>query len=173
MFYLFNQYQKFEGIQQQPDIIVQTLPLFEFEELYTLNDLSTENILGEMDVIYIHLWATWCAPCIRELPDIINFATQLQENTLFVLIAIDDERDDVMVFVERRLEEIPSNVIFLMDPNSESFDLFGVRQLPETFVFDGELAKTFKRYSGDQKWMELKFFEEAQEFIKMGESKKR
>ncbi len=74
----------------------------------------------------VHFWATWCAPCQEELPELIEAA----ENEGVPLLAVTDEPWSVL---EAWFEgEVPAVVV--RDPTGGAADLWGVRTLPDTWV---------------------------------------
>ena len=67
------------------------LPAFAYPDLEGVSR-SSEEWLGQ--VLIINFWATWCPPCLREIPDFIEFQERHGARGLqFVGIAIDSEQD--------------------------------------------------------------------------------
>ncbi len=62
--------------------------------------------------LLVNFWATWCAPCRKEMPDLVSWQKELQENGLQVIgIALDDA-DSVRDY----LKESPVNYPILLAP---------------------------------------------------------
>ena len=40
---------------------------------------------------FVHFWATWCAPCEKELPDLLKFALNENKTITFLFISVNDE----------------------------------------------------------------------------------
>ncbi len=76
----------------------------------------------------IHLWATWCAPCREELPEVLRLA----ERAPVVVVSV-DENDDVVAhhFGGR----VPAAVVRMAHDDAKA--LFAVKTLPTTFLVDG------------------------------------
>ena len=55
-------------------------------------------------VVFINLWATWCPPCIAEMPDINQLYGHFkdQDNIRFLLISLDDDFNKAIRFVEKK-----------------------------------------------------------------------
>jgi thiol-disulfide isomerase/thioredoxin len=67
------------------------LPAFAYPDLEGVSR-SSEEWLGR--VLVLNFWATWCPPCLREMPDFIEFQERHGEQGLqFVGIAIDSEKE--------------------------------------------------------------------------------
>ncbi len=88
-------------------------------------------------VVVINYWATWCLPCIEEMPAIQRMWEQLNPAELEVLAVNAGEREET---IERFLGEFEPALRFpiLIDKTSETFEAWGVMGLPATFVVDKE-----------------------------------
>ena len=85
-------------------------------------------------VVVLNLWATWCAPCIEEMPSMERLYARLRD-TDFALLAVSQDEDGKRVvapFVERMHLTFP----VLLDPERQVGDHYGVTGYPETFVID-------------------------------------
>ena len=88
-------------------------------------------------ILILNLWATWCKPCIKEMPDLETMMTQLPEDFELVL-ASDEDLERIKGFIESR----PMNMNFVKLENS--IESLGVYALPTTFIIgkNGELLET-------------------------------
>ena len=89
----------------------------------------------EGQVLLVNFWATWCAPCIREMPELDELHAELSGEGLKVM-ALSNDRAGARV-VEPFVAELglPHLPIFL-DPKGEVAQAFDVRSLPATFLID-------------------------------------
>lgn len=61
------------------------------------------------DVIFLNVWATWCPPCIAEMPNIHSLYSHFKddENISFVLVSMDEEFEKAKEFMEKRNYDLP------------------------------------------------------------------
>jgi peroxiredoxin len=84
-------------------------------------------------VVLINFWATWCPPCLEEMPALERLWHQHQDRG-FILIAVslDADRGLVKPFVTKHRLTFPIG----LDSKLEVANLYGIRALPATFVVD-------------------------------------
>jgi peroxiredoxin len=128
---------------------------------FTLNDLRGGAIrLSEVatdKVILLNFWATWCVPCVKELPHLQGFQDRYGSRGLQVLAVSTDGPDRqaaVSAFVGRYRYTMP----VLLDVRSEVVALFDPQlTLPHTVLLDrsGKIRFAHQGYSpGDERLME-------------------
>jgi len=100
---------------------------------------SLEQYRGK--VVVVNFWATWCPPCVEELPSLENAWQRYRQQGLVVLAVSGEESDVVTSFLER----LPSEITFpvLIDGDMKSGNRWQIRGLPTTVVVDR---------SGDVHW---------------------
>lgn len=101
--------------------------------------------------VFVHFWATWCAPCEAEFPDLVEMMELLKSKTdlVFVLVAVNDEDKKIAKFLSK-YDLSASNIVVVKD-NDNVFNSFGTYKLPETFVF-GTDNRLIRKYPGSQPW---------------------
>lgn len=82
--------------------------------------------------VVVNLWATWCPPCVREMP-VLQEAQQQREDVHFVFINQGERAAEVSSFLARHRLDL-SNI--LLDSFSQAATQFGQRGLPTTLFFD-------------------------------------
>lgn len=111
----------------------------------SMNTMDGRTInLADQDgnVILVNFWATWCGPCRREIPDLIQLYDDLKDEGLVIVgIAVDQKGREV---VEPFVEDEQINYPIVLDPEQsleKHFDaMYG---LPTTYVInpDGKIVK--------------------------------
>ena len=93
-------------------------------------------------VVLVNMWATWCPPCIAEMPVLNEIARAYESRGLVVLgVAGDDDSQDVLDFIEQDPLAFP----VLLDPGGAVGTQYGITGYPETFLVDreGRLQRKF------------------------------
>jgi len=91
--------------------------------------------------VLVNMWATWCGPCRKEFPDLVNVAHKYQGQGLKVLLVSADAETDlpaVKKFLAERGVEFPAYL--KAEKDQEFIDGMGKQwtgALPATFIFDG------------------------------------
>jgi thiol-disulfide isomerase/thioredoxin len=84
-------------------------------------------------VIVINFWATWCPPCIEELPSMQKLWEKTHADGLEILaVNLGEPPDRIRAFLESF--ETTLRFPILLDRDGEAFQAWGVRGLPKTFV---------------------------------------
>ena len=89
------------------------------------------------DWVVLNYWATWCAPCRKEIPDLSRLHDANPDITVLGLAFEDTDPEDFVRF----LEDYPASYpILLVDTFNPPESLGAPRALPTTFLVDGEGA---------------------------------
>lgn len=113
--------------------------------------------LGEMrgTPILLNVWATWCKPCVREMPALEQLHQELGPEGLSVLaVSVDNAAfgiADPVHSVKSFAEEYGLTFTILLDPESRVETAFQVVGLPMTFLIDRE-GRIVERYIGERQW---------------------
>jgi thiol-disulfide isomerase/thioredoxin len=89
-------------------------------------------------VVFLNIWATWCPPCVAELPSIAHLAANpALRDVAFVCVSVDDNLQPVRRFVRERAPMLP--VVWSAGAPPEVFQTGGI---PATFVIapDGRIV---------------------------------
>ncbi|MBO0324268.1 TlpA family protein disulfide reductase [Muricauda sp. CAU 1633] len=80
------------------------------------------------EVVLVNFWATWCPPCIAELPSLVELHKDYTNKVVFAFVA-SDERDKVTAFLERKGYQLP--VYF---EASQTPDALYSKSIPATYI---------------------------------------
>ena len=83
------------------------------------------------NVVFLNFWATWCPPCIAEMPDINDLYLKKREEASFFLVSVDKDKQKAIDFVKRKKFDFP--IYFLNSPLPEGYD---IRSIPTTYLID-------------------------------------
>ncbi|MBL4720967.1 MAG: TlpA family protein disulfide reductase [Alphaproteobacteria bacterium] len=104
---------------------------------YFLNENGDSVTLFDFagKVVLVNFWATWCAPCVREMPSLDRLAAAVTD-TDFVVAAISVDRGGVKV-ARPFLDKLGvSHLKLFLDPKMALALSLGVRAMPTTFLID-------------------------------------
>ncbi|MBC7283426.1 TlpA disulfide reductase family protein [Hoeflea sp.] len=126
-----------------------------------------DEILPEAPLI-LHLWATWCAPCRAELPELADFRAALPASlkARLVVVSVDTRpRADVRRFLDADMD-LPGFQTYRADP-AEAGGRFQITGYPLTLFLDRDGAVT-RRISGAAPWPDEGFRGQAIEHLGRG-----
>ena len=107
--------------------------------------------------IILNFWATWCSPCLKEMPDLDQVYQLLgPENLVVIAVSMGESRERVRKFLKKRNYSFP----VMTDPEMEITRLYGVRNIPITYLVDPS-GVIIGRALGPREWSDkklLKFF---------------
>lgn len=126
--------------------------------LQTAPPLKAPDLEGNMvelsqfkdKVVLVNFWASWCTPCAREFPSLINMINQFNGDVILLAVSDDDTLEAAKEFISSRLLISPHMKV-LWSKDFWPAKLFQINRLPETFIFSrgGIFAK---RVSGFHIW---------------------
>ena len=106
------------------------------------------SIAAHEGALLVNFWATWCAPCVHELPDLVAAAkgfAQRGEALDVVLISVDRKGPDhAQAFLdERGINVAHERVISAYNPTSTWPRELGLRGLPSSYLISADRSKIF------------------------------
>jgi peroxiredoxin len=133
---------------------------------FTLKDLKGDEIsLASLrgKVVFLNVWATWCAPCREEMPSIESLYKKFKGDGNFVVLAVSQDTDggSVRPYVEQNHLQFT----VLLDPRNEVGELYDVNGIPETFII-GRDGRIVAHHVGPYDWSNADIREALQELIK-------
>lgn len=100
----------------------------------------------------LHFWATWCVPCVKELPLLDQLAGQLQQNEpnewRVIAVSLDSNATAVKTFLQRHnIKNLGADI----DLTLQAMRALKIGGLPTTLIIDDQ-GRELKRYVGDYDW---------------------
>lgn len=128
------------------------VPDFAFETLngdnYSLSDFVDKTVI-------IHFWASWCAPCVVEFPELIKLATQ-RPNSVILGFSTDRTRPAIDRFFDRYEFDLPDNFKIIHDPQETITEgKFSVFRLPESFIIKPNMILDDHIIGAYKGWVDL------------------
>ncbi len=101
------------------------------------NEFSLRNF--ENKVLFINYWATWCNPCLAEMPSMAELYNQYKENNNIVFLYLSKEDTDTIIDYIPKDESLGQLPIYKVVTDD---DLFSTRGIPTTFIVNrnGEIV---------------------------------
>ena len=115
---------------------------------FTVADGTTTVRLANYrgQVVLVNFWATWCQPCVMELPSLLELHHDMP-NLAILAVSVDEDPDAYSHFVARRHVDL----ITVRDPGETAAKLFRTEQWPETYVIDRK-GIIRRKFVGAQDW---------------------
>jgi peroxiredoxin len=113
-------------------------------------------------ILALNFWASWCPPCVEELPSMNEFAREFASQGVVVLgISIDKNPALYKRFLAQR------NVAYdtARDPEAEISQRYGTFQIPETYII-GRDGKVLEKTADAFNWMDPQFIERVKFMVK-------
>jgi peroxiredoxin len=92
-------------------------------------------------VVVLNFWATWCPPCVEEMPSLIAMQGRLKNKVTVVAVSVDVDGDAYRQFIKQH----NVNLVTVRDADQRSNALYGTFKFPETYVIDrqGTIRRKF------------------------------
>ncbi len=122
------------------------------EHVWSKQDFSLAQVKGHP--VILHFWATWCGPCLQELPELIERAKKLRgEGFTILAVAVDESWGKLETFFARypHLVALRDHAVLVLDPEGKVAEKFGSSRFPETFLINDQLVIDNKLV-GPQPW---------------------
>ncbi|HEV3038057.1 MAG TPA: TlpA disulfide reductase family protein [Candidatus Angelobacter sp.] len=91
----------------------------------SLHDLKGKPIL-------LNFWASYCVPCIQEMPSLTQLQRQMGRNLTILAVSVDEDQEAYHKF----LRDHQIDLLTVWDPAKKTPELYGTVQFPETYIID-------------------------------------
>lgn len=112
-------------------------------------------------LLVLNFWATWCPPCIEELPSLNELQKQMASNGVVVLgVSVDKDERAYREFLSR------TKVSFLTarDPEAKISSTYGTFKFPETYVIDAR-GRVVQKHIGARAWNDERLLRQFRELL--------
>jgi len=124
------------------------------------NTVSLSDFTGKM--VLVNLWATWCEPCLREMPSLGRMQSRLGDK--ITVVAVSEDRGGSKV-VEPFIGKLGlKSIKTYLDPKSTAERAFKVQGLPTSFLIDRQ-GRILGRVEGAAEWDAPKLLETLKSFL--------
>jgi thiol-disulfide isomerase/thioredoxin len=113
--------------------------------------------------VIVNLWATWCQPCLREMPSLERLHEKLDGRLIVAAISQDRGGEQAVVPFAKNLGL--DKVKIYLDPKSEVGRAFGARGLPTSIILDAE-GREVGRVEGAAEWDSAKMLSVLEPLVK-------
>ena len=125
------------------------LPEFSGKDLNG-KDIQLSQFKGK--VVVVNFWASWCGPCIEEVPSLIKLLKTFPNDLELIAISGDSNQADIDSFMKSfpEMKTLP-NIHIVWDADKSLAQKYQIFRLPESFLLNKEL-KLIKKISGTIDW---------------------
>lgn len=116
---------------------------------FTITDSQHTVALSQFQgkPVVLNFWATWCPPCIQEMPSLVQLQKQLGDKVTILAVSEDDDDNAYKQFVR----DHNIDLLTVRDSGQKTNGLYGTFKFPETFVIDRN-GKIVRKFIGAQEW---------------------
>ena len=102
---------------------------------FTVQDSDRSVKLSDFrgQIVVLNFWATWCPPCIEEMPSLVEMQRRMKAKGIMVVaVSVDVDQGAYLQF----LKEHNVNLLTVRDAGQKSNALYGTFKFPETYIID-------------------------------------
>ncbi|MDE3195587.1 MAG: TlpA family protein disulfide reductase [Acidobacteriota bacterium] len=112
-------------------------------------------------LLLLNFWATWCPPCVEEIPGLNEMARQLGPNGLVILgVSVDKDESAYKQF----LQKSPLSYLTARDPEEKINLNYGTIQYPESYLIDRN-GRVIEKYISSQAWASPQMLEHVKSLL--------
>jgi cytochrome c biogenesis protein CcmG/thiol:disulfide interchange protein DsbE len=119
---------------------------------FTVQDAQNKITLSQYrgQIVVLNFWATWCAPCVEEVPSLLEMQRRMKaKGVTVVAISVDVNESAYRQFVR----DHGLNLLTVRDPDQKSNSLYGTSKFPETYIID-RTGVMRRKFIGAVDWTE-------------------
>lgn len=137
----------YDSIRERNVVVGDTAPTF---KVVTDNGKTLTRADFGGKLLVLNFWATWCPPCLEELPSLNQFQKQMAGSGVVVLgVSVDKNEKQYRAFLKRNGVSFETS----RDPEANISADYGTFKYPETYVIDAG-GKVRQKHIGEVDWMD-------------------
>lgn len=112
-----------------------------FKPNFTIKNALGDNVsLSDYkgQIVILNFWASWCPPCVDEMPELQAVHDSLGEGKVLLAINLTDGQRETRILADRFLEKNGYDMNVLYDTEGKAYTPFGITSIPQTFIIDRE-----------------------------------
>tara|TARA_Y100000589_G_scaffold119549_1_gene113862 strand:- start:272 stop:781 length:510 start_codon:yes stop_codon:yes gene_type:complete len=134
-------------------------------EIFSIKDINDyEKIISssEKKILLLNFWATWCAPCIKEIPELLELKKKFNNDVEIYFLSVDSNvKKTVPKFLKKnKLEDLK----VLNDEKLKISSKFGVKVMPTTVIINKEFEEV-AQVKGYVDWSSSKYLDLIKKFL--------
>jgi cytochrome c biogenesis protein CcmG, thiol:disulfide interchange protein DsbE len=116
---------------------------------FTITDAQRTVTLSEFrgKPVLLNFWATWCPPCVEEMPSLIELHKELGDKVIILAVSEDADEGAYKQFVRDHKVDL----LTVRDPRQNTNEIYGTFKFPETYVIDRN-GKIIRKFIGPTDW---------------------
>jgi cytochrome c biogenesis protein CcmG, thiol:disulfide interchange protein DsbE len=117
---------------------------------FSVQDADRKITLSDLHgkVVVLNFWATWCAPCVEEMPSLVQLQQRFKDKGLSVVgVSIDVDGNAYHKF----LKDYKVDFVTVRDPDQKTANLYGTFKWPETYIIDRD-GIVRRKFIGAVEW---------------------
>jgi thiol-disulfide isomerase/thioredoxin len=134
---------------QQPSVDMEKFARFKLIDAKTTKTVTLASLKGKAKAIYLDFFASWCGPCQRIIPEVIELDKKTSDSDVLVLgINVSDEWDAMQGNIES--QKITYRVLHDPTPRGQAGigSIAGVNAIPTVMILDGKTLQIKQRWVG-------------------------
>jgi cytochrome c biogenesis protein CcmG, thiol:disulfide interchange protein DsbE len=121
--------------------------------------VTRENFGGR--VLVLNFWATWCPPCIEEMPSLDQFQKRLAANGVVVVgVSVDRNEKAYKAFLDRAKVSFQT----ARDPEARISADYGTFKYPETYIINSK-GEVIEKFIGPENWLDEQLVERIRRLL--------
>ncbi len=160
-----------ENVEKVSTKAINSVKYKKIEDLYS--KASWKNEVGEKitpsklksKIQIINFWASWCQPCLEEMPALLKLKSQYSDDQLQV-IAVNTDEEDQKKNVAKTMKRLGAKKEFIniLDEKSQILDAFEITAIPVTIVYKN--GKVVEYFNGPVDFQADEFKNKVQNWLK-------